>query len=247
MKCKQISIEDLASGNIEYGVGYTIMRKPPIMKRIQYKFDDLLEYLKLDDYSRSHRKDYKNGITNDLHYNDTLDKCSDNMPVRMIWVDGFSYLMEFKQGDIDKQAEHRVKRLIADNKVGYIMDDSFGCYLCCKQDEYTTLCKYLNVEYDTRDDNKEFYYNSLFDDILEMFRDYCDVIIDAREGCNETQEYKIDKRMYAITRYIMVNLDRYTNILMSAREYVEDTVDDFWINRLWIRANEDYDIQYKTK
>lgn len=167
------------------------------------------------------------GITNDLNYCRTLDKCKDTFPIRMIWVDGFSYFMEFKGERIDKSIEHKVRRLINDNKVGYITEDSFGCYLCCRTDDYKNICKYLGVECnrDDEDNGKEYYYNNMFDDILLMFREFCEIIPDD------------DVRLYKIVRYIIVNLDEYTDHIMKIRVCNED---DEGIATLWLRANEDY-------
>jgi len=238
MENKQITIDGLLSGNLSEGVMYTIIGSPK--RPLKYKIEDFLEKHKLDSYSRSRRRDYRNGVTNDLSYDDTMSKCSDNQFIKMIWVDGYSAFMEFKNNEIDKNVEHKVKRLLADNKVGYIIDDSYGCSLCCRAEDYKMLCDYLSAEYDKNDDNKEYHYNSLFDDILGMFRDYCDVIIDSRKNWSERESYKIDKRTHEITRYIIVNLEEYVDYFMNAREIDKGDEADYWVNKLWIKANEDY-------
>ena len=62
-------------------MAYEIIRKPFNLK---YKIDDILERFKLDEYSRMKRSDYRKGITKDLHYKNTLDKCSEDMPIKMM-------------------------------------------------------------------------------------------------------------------------------------------------------------------
>lgn len=217
---KQVTANEFIKGNIESGVAYEIIRKPFNLK---YKIDDILERFKLDEYSRMCRKDYRNGITKDLHYKNTLDKCSEDKPIKMIWVDGYSKLMEFKHDEINENVMNKVKRLLDDNVVGYITDDSCGCYLCCKSEDYERLCKYLKVEYDDEYDNKEYYYNLMFDDLLLSFE----------EGYDYTgREDRDDSEIYNVTRYVIMNLDRYKDVLLSSK-------DEKWVNILWDMAVQD--------
>ena len=239
MEHKQITVSDLVSENIEKDVMYTVVRTP--RKKLKYKLGDFLKKHKLDSYSRSCNKNYRNGITNDLSYNDTLSKCSDKQFIKMIWVDGYSAFMEFKNKDeINKNVEHKVKKLLSDNKVGYIIDDSCGCYLACRIEDYKWLCNYLNVEYDKEDENKEYYYNSLFDDFREIFEESCGVIADIRVHMNERQYERFDKILYDVIRYVIVNIERYVDIIVSGREYNKDTKDKYWVNVLWSKAYQDY-------
>ena len=103
--------------------------------------------------------------------------------------------------------------------------------MACRKTEYEKLCKYLNVEYDERDDDKEFYYNSLFDDIRVWFNEYCESNIGVKE-----------ETVYGVIRYITVNIYRYIDLLLSAREWTEEDsgTGDFWIDRLWNEGYKDY-------
>ena len=132
--------------------------------------------------------------------------------------------MELKhRGEIDKDISYKVKRLLNDNKVGYVTDDSFGCYLCCKSEDYERLCKYLKVEYDDEYDNKEYYYNLMFDDLLLSFE----------EGYDYTgREDRDDSEIYNVTRYVIMNLDRYKDVLLSSES-------ENWVNVLWDIASKD--------
>lgn len=208
MKHKTITIDQLLNKGIEKEVLYTVESKPSLSTR------------------------FSKGITNDLSYKNTLNKCADEQYIRFIRVDGYSKLMEMKHPkEINKTVASKVERLINDNKVGYLDDDSFGCYLACRKVDYADLCKYLMVDYDERDDDKEFYYNSLFDDIKVWFTDYC-----------ELTNNVTDKLLYNVIRYICCNIGRYVPILLSAREWDEESSNNgtFWIDRLWVEAHNDY-------
>lgn len=217
---KQVTTNEFIKGNIEPNVEYEIIRKPFNLK---YKIEDILERFKLDSYSRMRRSDYRKGITKDLHYKNTLDKCSEDKPIKMIWVGGYSHLMEFKHEEINENVMNKVKRLLDDNMVGYITDDSFGCYLCCRSEDYEKLCKYLKVECDEDYDDKEYYYNTMFDDLLLSFN----------EGYDYTgRDDRDDKEIYTVTRYVIMNLDRYKDVLLSSK-------DEKWVNVLWDIASND--------
>lgn len=231
MEQKYVTVDDLAKGNLDTGVAYTIIKKNKVS--LSSRIDDFLEKFKMDSYSRMCRKDDRNGVTNDLAYNNTLSKCSDTQYIKMIWVEGYTtFVNEYNKDVIDKDTERKIKKLLDDYKIGYILDDSYGCYVCCKRKDYAWLCTYLGVEYDTKDDDKEYYYNSLYDDLLQVFNDYCDVI-------PYNRNYKADILVHEIARFILVNLDKYTDYFIGAREYNKDNEDDYWVNRLWIAACRD--------
>lgn len=224
MKHKTITVNEFVNKGLENNVTYTIEKEPPL----KANFDRWLRNHKLDNYSIRCKLDYMKGITRDLSYKNTIDKCNDKQYIRFISVRGYSEFMELKHPtDIDKEVARKVKKLIADNKVGYLDDDSCGCYLACRKEDYSDLCKYLNVEYDKRDDDKEFYYNSLFDDIRVWFNDYCKANIGVPE-----------KVIYDVIRYITVNIDEYTDILLSAKGWKEDDC-SYWLDRLWSKAYND--------
>ena len=211
MKHKTITVSEFVKGNLENDTVYSITKDKPL----KWKIEDWLKDKKLDSYSRSVKRNYRKGITNDLSYKNTLDRCVEEQYIRFMTVEGYSDLMELKHKDeIDKNIAHKVKKLIKDNKVGYLDGDSCGCYLACRKYEYRDLCKYLNVEYDERDDDTEFYYNSLFDDIEIWFSQYCDVVSDIREGMSEKRIDKFEKAIYDVTRYVIVHIDRYTEIII---------------------------------
>lgn len=229
---KQVAVNEFLNEDIGENVAYEIIREPFSLKR---KINDILERLKLDEYSRECRRDYRNGITKDLKYKNTLDKCSNDIPIKMIWVEGYSHLMEHKhKDDINENVMYKVKKLLNDNKVGYITDDSYGCYLYCKSEDYLTLCKYLNVEQDNDLDNKECYYNYIFEDMLLGVME-CAAI-----------DGDIDKKVYDVIRYIIVNLNRYADILLNARPYNRNKRDEYWVNKLWYKANKDYSNKLNT-
>lgn len=229
MERKTITVSEFVKNGLEGNVVYSITKDKPLKWRIH----EWLESKGLDSYSRSVKRDYRKGITKDLGYNNTMDKCSDKQFVKMIWIDGYSDFMAMKHPEeIDKNVERKIKNLIKQGKVGYITGDSYGSQLVCRADDYGSLCRYLNVEYDKDDDRKEYHYNSLFDDIRVEFNECCEANI----GCS-------DKKLYDVSRYVVVNIEKYVDILLAAEETDWDSQnymnDDFWINKLWIAACKD--------
>lgn len=236
MEQRTITISEFIKGGLEPNVQYTLTKDKPLKLRIEHWFRDK----GWDSYSRSVKRDYRKGITKDLRYKDTIDKCEDEQHIRLIWVNGYSDLMKLKEPhEINKNIEFKINKLVSEGKVGYLDGDSCGCYLACRKSDYAGLCKYLKVEYDDRDDDKDFYYNSLFDDVRLWFHECCDVVDDIRECMNEKQWDDFDKTLYDVARYVIVHIERYKDILLSAREYNEDTKDEHWVNRLWNVAYND--------
>lgn len=236
MEQRTITISEFVKNGIEPNIQYSITKDKPL----KWRFDDWLRSKGLDSYSRSVKRDYKRGITRDLSYNNTLDKCDDKQHIGLIWVDGYSSLMKIKESDeIDKSVEFKVNKLISDGKVGYLDGDSFGCYLACDRNDYAELCRYFKVDIDKDFDDKEYYYNSLFDSIEMMLRDFCDIVDDLRQDMNERQWDRFDKTIYDVARYVIVNIERYKDILLSARDCYECTKDELWTNRLWLAAYND--------
>lgn len=227
-KVKNVRLNEFLNRDLEQNTEYVINKNKPI----KWKIEDWLRNKGLDRHSRYVKSQYEKGITDDLNYKDTIGKCisnnGDKQYVRFFSVEGYSDFMELKENDeIDKSVECKVKKLINEGKVGYLDGDSFSCYLACRKDDYAEICKYLEVEYDTRDDEPNFYYNSLFDDFRMWFEDYCE----SNKGVKENV-------IYDVARYAIVNIRRYVDILLSAREY-SDTQDDYWIDRLWNKAYSD--------
>ncbi|MEG0086974.1 MAG: hypothetical protein RR817_10935 [Niameybacter sp.] len=236
MKFKTITVGEFIKNGLEDDVVCSITKDKPL----RWRLDDWLRDKGLDSYSLYERKQFRRGVTNDLHYDGTLAKCDDEQYIRFLQVDGYSDLMEFKhEKELNKDIARKVKKLIQENRVGYMNGDSYGCQLACRKEDYISLCNYLGVEYDARDDDKEFYYNSLFDDIRIGFDELCDEIYDIKEHMNERQMERFEKTIYNVSRYVIAHIDKYKDIILSAKEWNKDTKDDFWINKLWNQAYSD--------
>ena len=92
MDHKSITVNELIKNGLENDVTYTIEKEP----LFRVKVHKWLRKHNLDSYSIRCKLDYMKGITRDLRYKNTIDKCSDTQYIRFIWVDGYSGLMELK-------------------------------------------------------------------------------------------------------------------------------------------------------
>lgn len=137
----------------------------------------------------------------------------------MLWVNGYSTLPSCDS--INQKTARKVRRLLADNKVGYIVDDSFGCQLACKKEHYVEICKYLGVKIEPTSYQEEFSY--LFDDIRICIQDGFD------------HGNVSEKAINVVVEQILNNLDKYQEIILSAREWREND-EEFWTIKLWNKA-----------